>query len=78
MATQKSHQITYNEVVAAVPYLAPEEQAGLLKAISSMLAKTLSATPEKHSLLELEGLGVELWAKENVEAYIKTERGTWN
>ena len=77
MAAQKSH-LTYNEVVASVPFLAQEEQLGLLQVLSSVLIKTVSASSiQKHSLLELEGLGAGLWTG-NVEEYIQTERDAWN
>lgn len=76
MTAQKSH-LTYTEVVASIPTLAPEEQLSLLRVLSSSLNKALSGKA-KHSLLELEGLGAEIWAGKEVAEYLRTERDAWN
>lgn len=77
MAAQKSH-LTYPEVVASIPTLAPEEQLDLLRVLSSSLNKAISGKTKKHSLLELEGLGAEIWAGKEVAEYLRTERDAWN
>ena len=33
---------------------------------------------KKHSLLELEGLGAEVWSTVNIEQYLSRERDSWN
>jgi hypothetical protein len=78
MAAQKS-QVTYDDVLATLPYLKPEEQRNLLEVLSSALKKALP--PRKtgtHSLLELEGLGAESWEKVDIGEYVRRERDSWD
>jgi hypothetical protein len=77
MATHKS-RLTYDDVVATLPTLAPDEQISLLEALSSVLRKALQPPARLHTLSELEGLGSELWAKVNAADYVRQERESWN
>jgi hypothetical protein len=50
--------LTYNDVVATLPHLEPEELFNLLKVLLSVLKMRIAPRKAgKHSLLELEGLG---------------------
>jgi len=72
-------RLTYDDVVATLPHLAPEEQLNLLEALSSALKKRIApGKVKKHSLLELEGLGEGIWSKVDVDEYIKQERDSWH
>jgi hypothetical protein len=67
---------SYEQAKRSVEALAPAEQRRLL----GELAARLSA-PEPHeprSLLELEGLGQELWQGVDVDEYLRQERSLWN
>jgi len=77
MATHKS-RLTYDDLVASLPLLDPEEQVSLLEALSTVLKKALQPKLHRHSLLELEGLGSDIWSKVTVEEYIHQERDSWN
>ena len=77
MAINKT-RLTYNDIVAILPELAPIEQLNLLEVLSSFLKKTLNTEVERHTLLELEGLGASTWSKVNVDDYIRQERDSWN
>jgi hypothetical protein len=77
MAAHKT-RLTYDDVVATLPTLAPEEQLNLLEVLSSVLRKAMQPEVKRHTLLELEGLGAELWSKVNVEDYVRQERDSWN
>lgn len=77
MAGQKS-RLTYNDLVATLPLLDPEEQINLLQVLSSVLKKAIQPHAHRHSLLELEGLGSDIWEKVKVEEYILLERDSWN
>jgi len=77
MAAHKS-RLTYNDLVATLPLLDPEEQISLLEVLSSVLKKALQPQQQRHSLLELEGLGANIWEKVKVEEYIHLERDSWN
>ena len=77
MAAHKT-RLTYDDVVATLPTLAPEEQLNLLEVLSSVLKKAMQPEVKRHTLLELEGLGAEMWSKVNVEDYVRQERDSWN
>lgn len=77
MAVHKT-RLTYNDMVATLPTLAPDEQLNLLEALSSVLKKAMQSQVKRHNLLELEGLGADIWSKVNVEDYIRQERDSWN
>ncbi len=77
MAAHKTH-LTYDDVVATLPHLDPEEQLNLLEVLSSVLKKRIAPrNARKHSLLELEGLGEALWSKVDVDDYVRRERDSW-
>jgi hypothetical protein len=77
MAAHKT-RLTYDDVVATLPTLAPAEQLNLLEVLSSVLKKAMQPEVKRHTLLELEGLGAEMWSKVNVEDYVRQERDSWN
>lgn len=77
MATQKS-RVTYEDVVATLPTLKTEEQLNLLEVLSLVLKKSVVQKEKEHRLLELEGLGAEVWSRVDVEKYISRERDSWN
>ena len=78
MAAHKTH-LTYDDVVATLPHLDPEEQLNLLEVLSSVLKKRIAPRKAgKHSLLELEGLGEGIWSKVDVDEYVRQERDSWH
>lgn len=77
MASQRS-RLTYDDLVATLPTLGAEEQVNLLEALSSVLKKSVGRKAREHSLLELEGLGAEVWSRVGVDQYISRERDSWN
>jgi hypothetical protein len=77
MTAQRS-RLTYRDVVAALPTLETEEQINLLEILSSVLKQSLIRKGEKHSLIELEGLGAEVWTKVDVDEYLRHERDSWS
>jgi len=78
VAAHKTH-LTYDDVVATLPHLDPEEQLNLLEVLSSVLKKRIApGTARKHSLLELEGLGEGIWSKLDVDEYVRQERDSWH
>jgi len=77
VANNKTH-LTYDEVVATLPHLDPEEQLNLLEVLSSELRKRIAPRKAgKHSLLELEGLGEGIWSKLDVDEYVRQEHNSW-
>ena len=71
-------RLTYDDVMATLPTLAPDEQLNVLGALSSLLRKAMQPTSKRHTLLELEGLGAAVWSKIDAGEYIRQERDSWN
>ncbi len=68
---------TYQELRRQVEDLTPDEQLRLLEEIASLVRRRVSPRP-KRSILELEGLGKEIWQGIDAQAYVDQERSSWN
>ncbi len=66
----------YDTVLHQVQQLSPEEQLQLLEDLAAILRQRIPRKP-KHNILELKGLGKEVWEGVDVEEYIRQERGSW-
>ena len=77
MASKKA-LLTYDDYVRGIQGLRPEEQLGLVEIISARLKQTLGKKREKHSILELEGLGAEIWKGIDAQEYVDKERESWD
>jgi len=67
----------YDEILGLIQLLTPDEQLQLLADIAAMLRQRVTVEP-KHSIMELEGLGKEIWQDVDVEKYIEEERNSWD
>jgi hypothetical protein len=68
---------SYGEVLDQVQHLAPNEQLQLLKDLMDLLKRQTTTRP-LHSILELEGLGKEVWEGIDVDQYLEEERNSWD
>ncbi len=66
----------YERAKRSVEALAPAEQLRLLSELAASLGAELD--PQPRSLLELEGLGREVWQGLGVEEYLHQERSSWD
>lgn len=76
MDSQQRKVFTYNDYVKGIKGLKPEEQLTLVEIISAQLKKTLAW--KKHSIMELEGLGAEIWKGIDAQEYVNRERESWD
>jgi len=76
MNPQQREVFTYNDYAKGIKGLKPEEQLNLVEIISAHLKRTIAK--RKHSIMELEGLGSEIWKDVDVQEYIKRERESWD
>jgi hypothetical protein len=67
----------YNEILNQVERLTPDEQRQLMKDIEAMLQRQVESKP-RHNIMELKGLGKEIWKDIDVAEYIRQEREAWN
>lgn len=76
--------MTYEEVLAGATRLRPPEQLRLLQHLAAVLSETLPLAASKkepveplHSILELDGLGAEVWEGVDPDEYVRAERASW-
>jgi hypothetical protein len=63
-------------VRSQVEQLSLDEQLDLLKDLTTMITHQVAPKP-KHSILELKGLGKEIWQDIEAQEYINQERDSW-
>jgi hypothetical protein len=69
--------IVYQEVVEKVQCLDSAERMELLKYLTSLVSESGIPKP-KRSLLELRGLGKEIWEGIDAQEYVNQERSSWD
>jgi len=67
----------YKEAIDKVQALDRAERMELLKYLTSLVSETEPPKP-KRSLLELEGLGKEIWEGIDAQEYVNQERSSWD
>lgn len=73
----KNTPLSYDDCARSVSMLTQEEQLRLLELISANLRRNLKKR-KKHSIMELEGLGAEIWKGMDAQEYIRRERESWD
>ena len=66
----------YRIVLNQIRQLSIDEQFQMLEDLAVMVRRGITRKP-KHSILELKGLGKEVWEGIDVDEYIRQERGSW-
>ncbi len=69
--------VSYEDVLTLSQQLQVGEQLRLLEALAQALRERLNAQPQ-HSIMELKGLGKEIWQDIDVDAYVDAERASWD
>lgn len=64
----------YVQIQELLPRLSQEEHRQLIQELNRMLE---NENEKSHSILELEGLGADIWAGVDVQRYIDKERESW-
>lgn len=67
----------YDQVKRLVQALAPAEQLRLIAELAGSLSGEIGRQPRR-SLLELQGLGKNVWESIDVDEYLRRERSSWN
>lgn len=68
--------MTYEQIATEIQLLSKEQRKKLIALIVDSL--TVDEPEEKHSLLELEGLGAELWEGIDPQKYVDELRDEWD
>jgi hypothetical protein len=75
--TIKKTSLSYDDYAKGIQMLTLEEQLKLLELISANL-KPMRQEKAKHSIMELEGLGAEIWKGIDAQEYVRSERESWD
>jgi hypothetical protein len=67
----------YNDVLGRIQRLTPVDQLRLLEELA-LLARHLVTSQTHRSILEIQGLGKEIWQGMDAKEYIDQERASWN
>ncbi len=67
---------TYQNVLMQAQKLDPLEQLRLLETLAGAMRRQ-NASQTRHSILELQGLGKEIWQNMDAQSYINEERDSW-
>ena len=67
----------YYELLHRVQALEAAEQVRLLKDLATLVHSQVSDRP-RQSILDLQGLGKEIWSAIDAQEYVDQERGSWN
>ena len=68
----------YVKAMQQIRLLTPEEQLQLLEELIKSIRLYSMAGRPFHSILELEGLGKEIWQDVDIQGYLKRERASWH
>lgn len=68
---------SYEEIVEGIQRLTPAQQRRLLQELPVLL-RPLAASPPKRSIMELAGLGKDIWGGMDAQDYVDQERASWN
>ena len=67
----------YYEALSRLRRLTPADQLRLLEELSALVRRQV-ATRAQRSILELQGLGKEIWQSIDAQEYVDRERASWN
>jgi hypothetical protein len=70
--------ISYESALSMAQSLSREEQLRLIEELKSRASKDDSSEEPRHSIMELRGLGKEIWQGIDAQEYVNNERASWN
>ena len=67
--------LSHGELLAIIQKLSTDEQLKLLEELTIIVRSKVKK--KKRSILELKGLGKEIWGSIDAQEYVNKERGSW-
>lgn len=67
----------YDELVERIQNLTPADQLRLLEELAVIIRRRMDVA-QRRSILELQGLGKEIWRGVDAQEYIDQERASWS
>lgn len=68
----------YENVLQLTKQLTLSEQLQLLENLSQMVRRQVELTEKPASILELDGMGADIWQNIDVQDYLEQERNSWD
>ena len=68
---------TYYEVLSRAKHLTPTDQLRLLEELAA-LVRCQTMPQRQHSIMELQGLGKDIWSGIDAQEYVDQERSSWD
>lgn len=68
--------VSYDEILKRIQHLEPADQLRLLEDLETIVRRQVIQPPR--SILELQGLGKEIWSHIDAQEYVDQERDSWN
>jgi hypothetical protein len=68
---------SYHDILRMTYRLELSEQLQLMEALTRLVRQQIGKS-EQRSILELEGLGAEIWQGADVQEYVDQERASWD
>ena len=68
---------TYEELLVGVQELDAAQQLRFLEDLAAAVRRTIGPR-SRHSVLELRGLGAEIWQSVDAQEYVDHERAAWS
>ncbi len=69
---------TLDQVIDMSEQLSPRDRLRLISLLSERLGSEMEKQTEPVDMLSLAGLGADLWAQIDVDAYLEQERASWD
>jgi hypothetical protein len=70
--------MSVQEMIQEARQLSPAERKELMRALVEMLPDGDAPAPKKRSILELRGLGAEIWEGIDAQEYVRQIRSEWD
>ncbi len=67
----------YEELLSRIEDLSPDEQLSLMEQLAISLRRRVGRG-KRHDILELRGLGKEIWQNVDAQQYVDQERSSWD
>ena len=68
---------TYDHTLSMAKQLAVSEQLRLLEDLTKAMRHQMDSQSETYSIMDLEGLGAEIWQDMDAQEYVNQERTSW-
>jgi len=77
METRRT-SLSYNDYVRGIKFLNIDKQSTLVETLTTWHKYSIGKKRKKNSIMELEGLGANIWKGIDAQDYVHKERESWD